>query len=134
MAQRITPISKVERHWVGGDITTDFVPENEVDRFVTACIRLHHTPGINPHTGGQARKIWKIVAHDMEVRGPFWWSTPDLQENYDPNGARIVDWTCSRELFVDKQSADYQEMLKNELQADLEEQERLDLERGDEVA
>lgn len=128
MAKKITAISKIERHWVGGESTIDFVPEAEVARYVEACIQLHHTPGINPHTGGEARKIWKIVAHDMDVRGPFWWSTPDLQKNSDPNGARIIDWPLSRELFVDKDSADYQEMLRIELE-DIEEQKRLDLER-----
>lgn len=67
------------------------------------------------------------------TRGPFWWSTPDLQENRDPNGARIVEWTLCRELFLDKESADYQEMLRIELD-DIEEQELLDAERESEAA
>ena len=133
MAKKITAITKIERHWVGGETALDFIPESEVARFVTACIRLHHTPGINPHTGGEARKIWKIVAHDMNVRGPFWWSTPDLQKNGDPNGARIVAWSLSRELFVDKDSADYQEMLRIELE-DIEENGLVDAEHESEAA
>jgi hypothetical protein len=63
------------------------VHESQVDTFVQAQKTLHFEPGINPHTQGRTQPIGRIRIRTFEASGPFWWSTPDLQENRDPKGA-----------------------------------------------
>lgn len=69
-----------------------FVHKNSVDKFVEASMELHYQPGINPHNGGRAGKITRISVAKPDISGPYWWSTPGLQQNYDPEGVPIIDW------------------------------------------
>jgi len=74
---------------------------SQVARFVEATVRLHHTPGINPHTQGKTDRLWRIEVCDFTLTGPFWWTTPDLQNNHDPAGAQLIDIQNSQVAFVD---------------------------------
>lgn len=105
---QIIPISEVELHFAGGNIATHMVPTSEVSAFVEASKRLHHSPGINPHSGGQTAKVWKITSRGMRIDGPFWWSTPDLGNNDDPAGARILRWCGTEVLFIDEDAPEAQ--------------------------
>lgn len=74
----------------GNHPDTKIVPKVDVEKFIEATKKLHHSPGINPHSKLKTARATHIFVYGMEVSGPFWWSTPDLQQNYDPNGARII--------------------------------------------
>lgn len=129
MTPSITPITKIEIHWVGGRTTENFVPAPEVPAFVRATQRLHHSPGINPHNGGAAAKIWKITSRAMNVCGPYWWTTPDLQENQDPAGARVIRWDGHETLlFLDEESDEHKASIQADLEEELAERERLEAE------
>ena len=49
------------------NITTYIVPTEHVDRFVTAQVRLHHTPGINPHNYSNTTKIREITVSVLQT-------------------------------------------------------------------
>jgi hypothetical protein len=86
------------------DVKTHIVPASDVAKLTEATVRLHHTPGVNPGTGNPTRKICMITAEPMDLYGPYWWTTPSLEQNYDGAGARIIQGTCRREiLFEDKE-------------------------------
>jgi hypothetical protein len=121
MADLTMPISKFEIHWVGGETTVHFVPTSDLAQLVEATVRLHHSPGINPHSGKETRTLWKIVTYRMEIAGPHWWSTPDLGINGNTGGARIVNWLVDDIAFVDTKSADYLREVAESQHIDFEE-------------
>ena len=63
----------------GGAPASYLIRESEVDTFIEASKRLHFRPGKNPHNNEQAAKVWQITVARLEMRGPFWWTVPDLQ-------------------------------------------------------
>jgi hypothetical protein len=84
------------------------VHKSEVDKFVEASKRLHVDPGVNPHRPpgeGKTARINRITVGSFQTTGPFWWTTPDLQNNRDPVGATIYQsdynevtvWSSQRE-------------------------------------
>lgn len=102
---KLEHLRQVTLDYVGGSASKYLVLASEVDRFVEASKRLHWQPGINPHvTDRDARtsKIWRITVAKLELRGPFWWTVPDLQNNGDPAGAHIIDAGIGKTVFVDK--------------------------------
>lgn len=99
----ISAVRKVTLCWVESAPTSFLVAESDVDTFVEATRRLHWKPGRNPHNGGECSKIWRITVATMEMRGPFWWTVPDLQNNGDPRGARIIDGGIDRVVWVDEE-------------------------------
>lgn len=107
-AEHITPISEVDLHFAGGSTITHMVPTLDLSAFVEASKRLHHSPGINPHNGGETAKVWKITSRPMRIDGPYWWSTPDLGDNGNPAGARILRWGATDVLFIDEDAPDAQ--------------------------
>lgn len=68
------------------------VAEGDVLTFLTASLELHHQPGMNPHNENPASPVQVITAAVMRPKGPFWWSTPGLEDNYLEDGAVIFDW------------------------------------------
>lgn len=102
---QIDDVRKVTLEFVKGPSSSHLIPADEVDRFVEASKRLHWKPGINPHVrdrDNRASKIWRISVAKLELRGPFWWTVPDLQNNGDPAGARIIDAGVGKTVFVDE--------------------------------
>lgn len=71
----------------------------DVDTFVAATLALYHDPGINPHTGRKCSPVEKITLCVLKKSGRYWWTTPDLQNNNDPNGAEIWDWYPEKILW-----------------------------------
>lgn len=88
---RISEIRKVVLIFEDGHFQDYMIHENEVKRFVEACTKLYYDPGINPHTNGATKKLRRIDVAAFSFMGPFWWSTPDLLENHNPRGARVLD-------------------------------------------
>lgn len=99
----LSDIRQVTLCFVGGTPTSYLIPVTEVDAFVSATKRLHWKPGRNPHNNEEAAKVWKITVAEMKMRGPFWWTVPDLQNNDDPAGAHIIDGGVGRTVFVDEE-------------------------------
>lgn len=98
---QLSDVRKVTLYYIGTTPSSFLIPAAEVDRFVDASKRLHWKPGRNPHNGCEASKVYQITVGTMEARGPFWWTTPDLQNNGDPAGARIIDVGTERTVWVD---------------------------------
>src|ERR1700727_2221724 len=98
----LTDVRQVKLHFVGGKCDSYLILASEVDRFVEASKRLHFNPGRNPHNNVETAKIWQITVAQMEVRGPFWWTVPDLQNNGDARGASIIDGGIDRAVWQDK--------------------------------
>lgn len=74
-----------------------------VDQLVTLCrglLELHFEPGINPHEGYRVIRAHGISLSVLIERGPYWWSTPGLQKNYDPAGAAILEWAKPERVWV----------------------------------
>jgi hypothetical protein len=97
----LSEVKQVTLHYVGSAAAKYLVLADELDRFVEASKQLHFDPGRNPHNNVEAAKIWRITVADLEFRGPFWWTVPDLQNNDDPRGARIIDGGTERNAFID---------------------------------
>jgi hypothetical protein len=66
------------------------VPKVDLKKFVIAQVKLHFEPGVNPHNGNSTKRISSIWFSELELHGPYWWSTPDLGVNYDPAGAKVI--------------------------------------------
>lgn len=103
MDLRMSEMRKVTLLFLEGDPHHYLIPADQVDRFVEASKRLHWKPGRNPHSGLETSKIWRIAVSELECRGPYWWTVPDLQENGDPAGAQIIDEGRSRVVWSDEE-------------------------------
>jgi len=100
--QSLADVRKVTLCFVGGGFSSYLVLASELDRFVEASKRLHFQPGRNPHNGVEAARIWQITVGEFELRGPFWWTVPDLQNNGDPRGARVIDVGIDHPVWQDE--------------------------------
>lgn len=102
---KLSQIRRVTVHYAEGSpfeqLPSYLIPEREVAKFVEATKRLHFDPGVNPHNRQQTRKIWKITVARLQLMGPFWWTTPNLQENDDPAGAHTIDSYHEETVFID---------------------------------
>ncbi len=85
----------VELEFVDGSAARHIVSAGETAPLIFASVKLHNYPGINPHNNQQTLGLKRIVIYEIGQSGPFWWSTPDLQNNGDQNGAQILDWKFS---------------------------------------
>ena len=70
---------------------THIVHKDDIDKFVTATIQLHISPGINPHAPGkgQTSPVHRVEVRELTYTSKYWWATPGLNEN--GNGARVFD-------------------------------------------
>lgn len=67
-----------------------YMHQSQVDTFIEATVRLHHSPGINPHNGAETAKLWEIkVAGLQEDTVSYWWCNPDLKSNGSAQGAQL---------------------------------------------
>lgn len=72
--------------------TERIVAFHQLEKFLLAILELHFSPGLNPHNRNEAAEVQCITTATLQPRGPYWWSTPGLQENNDPNGVVIFSW------------------------------------------
>jgi hypothetical protein len=99
----LSSVRKVTLHWIERMPTSFLVAESDVNTFIEATKRLHWKPGRNPHNNVECSKVWQITVATMELRGPFWWTVPDLQKNDDPRGARIIEGGIDRAVWTDEE-------------------------------
>lgn len=72
--------------------TQHIVAVNQLEKFLLATLELHYNPGHNPHNLNAAAPVQLITTALLKPAGPYWWSTPGLQENYDSDGVVIFHW------------------------------------------
>jgi hypothetical protein len=87
----LADIRQVVLYFIATSTQSHLVHKDEVSKFVKAAKELYVSPGINPHNGARCSECWKITVASLGPTGPFWWSTPGLQENHDPNGATVYN-------------------------------------------
>lgn len=93
-----TDLRLVRLYWKeGGSSLEHIVAVQELNRFVQASLALNHKPGRNPHINGKTAQVGAITVTLLRPYGPYWWTTPDLQNNEDPKGARTYDWDVVEE-------------------------------------
>ena len=68
------------------------VAESDLLRFLAAALELHYEPGRNPHSNFDTAQALAITVVQLRPQGPYWWTTPGLQENYDNKGAVVFCW------------------------------------------
>jgi hypothetical protein len=78
--------------------STIILLSDHVGRFAEATVKLHWDPGVNPHNGNQTAVLGAMTVHELWQSGPYWHTTPDLQNNNDPAGAIQFDWDSGRLL------------------------------------
>jgi hypothetical protein len=100
---RLSEICRVTLNFIDSKPTSYLIPAAEVERFVEASKRLHWRPGRNPHNGVHAALIWQITVAELKLHGPFWWTTPDLQNNGDPAGAHTIDGYLDKVVWEDRE-------------------------------
>lgn len=82
--------------------TEYLVDKSDVDNMVTALIKLHIEPDINPHNGGIANKIKLILLMEPRI-GNFWWSSSDLIGTDKSKSATIIEMDSNLKiLFASK--------------------------------
>lgn len=102
----LSDIRKVTLSFYGTEPRSYLIHKDEVDRFVAASKRLHFLPGKNPHNGAETANLWQISVAELEMRGPYWWTTPNLARNDDPAGARIIEGGAQVVAFIDPSTAE----------------------------
>lgn len=78
----------------------------DLKKFIDATLELHYKPGINPHVKHDGKEkvekpveAIKLTTQEIYPKCPYWWSTPGLQKNDDPNGATIWDWSTETTVW-----------------------------------
>ena len=85
-----------------GTPTQHIVLASQLDAIIEASKRLHFEPGVNPANGNQNSRIWRLRVAELNAYGPYWWSTPDLGRNGDPDGALIFQAGVSKTVWIDE--------------------------------
>lgn len=110
----ISQLRVVTCYFKGGHKNDHHMHESQVDTFVKAQVRLHHSPGVNPHNCKKTAELDQISVSTLDLQArSYWWTTEDLQNNSDPKGAEINNvslgtrvWSrrdveASNEVFAD---------------------------------
>jgi len=70
--------------------TSHVVHKDDLDKFIQATKELHVYKGDrNPITGTIPSKLREIRVNTFDPTGPYWWSTPGLTGNDNPEGVTI---------------------------------------------
>lgn len=88
--------------FVGGGSSSHIALADQVDTLVDASKRLHFAPGVNPATGEETARIWRIRVSELRAGGPYWWSTPNLGDNGQPSGALIINEGIFSTAWIDE--------------------------------
>jgi hypothetical protein len=97
------PFYLVTKQWDVNDDSDNeqhVVSEGSVDRFVEATLQLHFKPGVNPHTNVATKPVQYLTVAALQPMGPFWDTTPGLQENDDPRGAMTWEWATADIVWI----------------------------------
>jgi hypothetical protein len=69
----------------------ELVPVTEVPILVEALLKLHHSPGVNPHSGRPTARLVRVRVGKASLGDGYWWTGPTLQD--EGLKARLVRWT-----------------------------------------
>ncbi len=97
----ITDYRQVRMDFCYGKSNEYIMHKDHVARFVEASVKLHHTPGINPANKVTTAPIWRITSAPL-YGSSYWWTTPSLEGNDNPQGAIIVKGGPSENVFIDR--------------------------------
>lgn len=75
---------------------TYYVTEENLNNFIVAFIKLHHTPGINPYSLMETAKLSFLSAQRMRPSTGYWWTSPDLTDE-----TSTPFFTFSEPLYLD---------------------------------
>lgn len=103
--ENVADIRQVTVYFLDGSKSV-LVHKDAVETFVAAQTKLHFEPGRNPHNQRETKKAWKITSSSLTWDGPFWWSTPDLMNNFDSAGAPILEARDEKVVWVDQKTVD----------------------------
>lgn len=70
--------------------TRELVPADEVPLLVEALRRLHHEPGVNPHSGRPTARLQRVRVGTAKLTDGYWWTGPTLTDA-GPK-ARLIGW------------------------------------------
>ena len=90
----IHSLRKVTVTFKGGRTSSYIIHKWGLRNFVKAFVRLHYSPGINPHNGVTTTPITMITVALVCVHWPYWWTTPNLRGN--------GEWLLGGVPFVDE--------------------------------
>lgn len=96
--------------------TQHIVHASELDVFVEACRKLHHTPGVNPHVKDRdprCSKIWRVSVAELRAFGPYWWAQTDLGVSESP-GAKTIRDTVRKYVFTDPDLSPYRDEIEED--------------------
>jgi len=100
VAGDISDYRQVRMDFCYGSSNEYIMHKDHVARFVEASVKLHHTPGINPANKEPTSPIWRITSAPLHGSS-YWWTTPCLEGNDNPEGALIVKGGPSENVFID---------------------------------
>lgn len=69
----------------------ELVPVTDVPMLLEALLKLHHSPGLNPHSGRPTARLVRVRVGKASLGEGYWWTGPTLQD--DGLKARLVRWT-----------------------------------------
>lgn len=104
------------------EATTHIIKRTDVEKLTRAYLELHYSPGVNPHNGGRTAVVYEIKVGTFLPSGPFWWTTPGLDKNDDPNGVTLYTVEPSKVIW---RHPDYQKLLDKEDREMLEQEANL---------
>ena len=85
--------------WCEGSPTTRMViGDAQASMLCDALVKLHHSPGINPHIKDRdpsTSRIYMIKSAPLVNNGPYWWTGESLGVNGVDDGAEIIDASIS---------------------------------------
>lgn len=107
---------EVTVYFVGGNRTTRLFHKNNVAQFVEATVKLHHKPGVNPHSKLTTAPVWRVTSSPLAYSGPYWWTARTL--NADNTGARFLEGSYEHER-IEWEDAEYvKEQIRLEMEAE----------------
>ena len=95
--------------------TEYLVDDSDVDKMVTALIKLHIEPGINPHNKKSTKRIKLILLMKPQIES-YWWTSSDLIGKDKSNSASVITMDSEEILFASKNimfNQTYQSYLEN---------------------
>lgn len=84
-----------------GKETIYHLHKDDVDKMILSILKLHHTPGLNPHNKklDKTQKV-KLILLETPCEGLYlshWWTSPDLLNNH--NGAKVIGFDV-KEIYM----------------------------------
>jgi hypothetical protein len=66
--------------------------ETQVETFLAALLKLHYSPGFNPHNHNKCSELWEVKLGKLRIEtDSYWWCSPTLgvRTEAEVPGARL---------------------------------------------